>query len=327
VSRRVLITGGTGFVGSHTVEAYLRASWTVRALVRDARRLSWLKELPVEIAVGDVTNPASLPEAVAGCDTVVHCAGLTKAIHAADFFRVNAQGVADLVRVSRDTRCKRFVLCSSQAAAGPSADAQGKREADQATPISTYGESKLAGERELIANAGPMEWVVLRPSAVIGPRDQQFVPLFRAIKSYGVFPRWGTGTQCYSLVYVKDLARALRVAGEVSIGLNSVYFVAANDAVTWSEVSERVASVIGRRVRALPIPLPMIKLATPIMEGVARLAGKPALLSREKLREILADGWICNVSAIECAWGFRCEYDLDTLLRETYQSYVEFDWI
>ncbi len=86
MSRRVLITGGTGFVGSHAVEHYLAAGWTVRALVRDPRRLVWLKSLPIEIAVGTMTDQTSLEAAVAECDVVVHCAGLTKTTDPRAFF-------------------------------------------------------------------------------------------------------------------------------------------------------------------------------------------------------------------------------------------------
>ncbi|MBI5059298.1 NAD-dependent epimerase/dehydratase family protein [candidate division KSB1 bacterium] len=325
--RRALITGGTGFVGSHTIESYLRAGWIVRALVRDPNRLSWLRALPVEFATGDVANVESLRAAVAECETVVHCAGLTKAVHEVDLFRVNVRGVAEFTKVARDAGCKRFVLCSSQAAAGPSTGAGAKREDEPPTPISAYGRSKLEGEREIVANAGEMEWVILRPSAVIGPRDLQFVPLFRAIKAFGLYPRWGSGSQRYSLIYVKDLARALLLAGESDRGLKAVYFAAARDSVTWSDVSFRLARIAGRRVRALPIPRPVIHAAAPISELVCRLTGKPALLSRDKLREILADGWVCDASAIERAWGFRCEYELDALLRETYESYVADDLI
>jgi nucleoside-diphosphate-sugar epimerase len=157
----------------------------------------------------------------------------------------------------------------------------------------------------------------------MGPRDQQFVPLYKAIKRFGIYPRWGAGNQQYSLIYVKDLARSLLVAGEVTSGSNECYFVAPHQALNWSDVSARIGQLAGRNVRALTLPIWLLKLAAPIGELTARIAGRPALLSREKIREILADGWVCDSSKIERAWGFRCEASLDTMLRETYHDYLE----
>ena len=325
--RRVLITGGTGFIGSHAVEAFLAGQWTVRALVRSPSRLTWLAGLPIETIVGRLDDAASLGVAAGGCDVVVHCAGLTKALHREDLFRINGTAVGDFAAVARQAGVRRFVLCSSQAAAGPSAGCAAVTENDEPHPLSAYGQSKLQGERLLHDNADGMEWVVLRPPSVVGPRDQQFLALFRAVARYGIYPQFGGGAQRYSFISVHDLTRALRTAAETERGLNDVYFVANPEAVTWSDLSSVIARVVGRRARPLRLGKNALTVLSLLAETAARWRGKPALLSRDKLNEILASGWVCSTEKIRRVWEFGCQWPLEATIRDTLNAYRQAKWL
>jgi nucleoside-diphosphate-sugar epimerase len=324
---RVLITGGTGFVGSFTAEAYLAAGWNVRALIRDPLRRKWLEKLPVEFAVGKLDDPHSLREACGGCDVVVHCAALTKTFRREDYFRINADAVGEFAKVAKQTGVKRFVLCSTQAVAGPSAIGKPSLESDPPHPLTSYGESKLAGERKLVENAQGMEWIILRPSAVMGPRDEQFVPLFRGLVRYGLYPQFGGGQQLYSFISVHDLARALLIAGQNAVGMNEIYFVAHPQPLCWEDAALTLGCLLERRVRKLMFPrwlLPVVAIGT---HAVAALTRKPALLSRDKLREILAPAWICSTEKISRSWNFQCEWDHEAMLRDTLNAYRAAGWL
>jgi nucleoside-diphosphate-sugar epimerase len=325
--RRVLITGGTGFVGSHAVEAFLADQWTVRALVRSPSRLTWLAGLPIETVVGRLDDAASLKAAACGCDVVVHCAGLTKALHREDLFRINGAAVGDFVAVARQADVRRFVLCSSQAAAGPSSAGDAVTEDDEPRPLSAYGQSKLQGERLLRESADGMEWVVLRPPSVVGPRDQQFLSLFRAVVCYGIYPQFGGGAQRYSFISVHDLTRALLTAAETERGLNDVYFVANPAAVSWTDLSCAIAQVAGRKARPLRLGKKALTMLSFLAEITARWCGKPALLSRDKLNEILASGWVCSTENIHRAWGFECKWPLEATIRDTFNAYRQAKWL
>ena len=318
---RVLITGGTGFVGSHTVEEYLRAGWRVRALVRNPARLGWLCGLEIEIAQGTLLDPRSLADAADGCDVIVHCAGLTKAIHEREYFRVNEEAVLDLTHIAMEKKVRRLVLCSSQAAAGPSSPGEPRTEDNTPNPLTAYGRSKLAGERALAESAAGLEWIVLRPPAIIGPRDEQFVPLFRAVARYGIYPKFGTGSRRYSFASVHDVARALLAAGEAATGLNTAYFVASPESLDWNEAAAVIAALAGRKAHALPLGKGFLAGMGLFAEAYARLSGKPPLLSRDKLREILAPDWVCSTEKIRRALGFECTWSRDATLSETYEAY------
>lgn len=320
MSKKILVTGGTGFVGSFVIEELLAAHVTVRAMIRNPKQLGWLEKLPIEFAVGNLDDETSMIAAVKSCDVVIHCAGLTKAIQSSELHRVNANATARLVEFARDARVKRFIYCSSQAAAGPSSS-RPRVESDPAEPISDYGRSKLAGEIAVKAGAGDMEWIIVRPPAVFGPRDDQFVPLFRASYRYGIYPIWGSGKQEYSLVYVKDLARILATLARTDHGMNDIYFVARTAPCNWAEFSSLIAKAAGKKSRPVRLPAAALKLAAPVIELFARLQGKPALLSREKIREILAPAWVCSSAKLNTVFDLRCDYDLQLAINETIHDY------
>lgn len=308
-------------MGSHAVEAYQNAGWKVRAFVRDPNRLVWLSNSDIEIAVGKLTDRDSLRRAAENCDTVVHCAGLTKALHDEEFFRVNGNAVGDFVAAAREQGVKRFVLCSSQAAAGPSLTDKPRTESDTPAPVSVYGRSKLAGETALQDAVGNMEWVILRPPAIIGPRDWQFLPLFKGIIRLGLYPQFGSGQQLYSFASVFDVVRALLQAGTIESPINQVYFVAQDTPVDWQVASQEIAGYVNRRVRNLTLPVGLLDIAGTFNDMLARVTGKPALLSREKVKEILVSGWVCSNAKIKRDWQFSCDYDLQRTLRVTYDFY------
>ncbi len=321
MSRRALITGGTGFVGSHAVEAYLAAGWQVRALIRNPQRLAWLKDMSVELAVGSFSDPDSIGAAVRNVDVVVHCAAVTKTARRAEYYEVNAAAVETLAVAARDAGVKRFVLCSTHAASGPAQDGVASREDDPPRPLTDYGKSKLEGENRLRQVAGAMEWVILRPPSVLGPRDEQFVPLFRAVARYGVYPVLGSGRQSYSYIYVKDMARALLTAGEENRGLGETYFVAHEEPLDWSRAAAIIGQLSGNRARQIRIPAFAARGIGQINDTIQALSGHAALLSSDKVREMLATGWVCSTEKIRCAWNFSCQYSTEQALRETYEFY------
>jgi nucleoside-diphosphate-sugar epimerase len=323
-----LVTGGTGFVGSHLVEALADAGWTVRALVRRPDTLRWLEGLPADIIEGDVQNPDSLPEALQGVELVIHCAALTKAITRNEYMQANADGTRTLLKSSIQAGVRRFVYCSSQAAAGTGTLTQPRVEEDAPEPLTDYGASKLAGEIAVQEATNDIEWIILRPPALFGPRDEQFISLFRGIKKIHRYPVFGREERSYSWLYVRDLVSALQVAAETSVGLRQIYFVAHEAPVTWQEMSQIAGEFLNIDVRPLPsIPLSLLKGVALICEMGARLRGKAALLNRQKLAEIAAPGWVVSSEKITRELGFRCKFNLRESLSETLEWYKEQGWL
>ncbi|MBE3131430.1 MAG: NAD(P)-dependent oxidoreductase, partial [Acidobacteria bacterium] len=222
---RVLVTGGTGFLGSHLVERLLEEPGAeVYALVRDPSKLRWLEGIErVRLLTGDLQNLPALP---AGLGCVFHLAGLTKTFKASDYYTVNREGTANLLRALEGQSCApRFVHLGSIAAGGPSAPRRPVCEGDPPRPVSPYGVSKLMAEAEILKYKDRFPVVILRAAAVYGPRDEDFLEYFRWMKR-GILPLVGQRRKSLSLLYVRDAVRAVLLAARPEVPSGEVFNIA-----------------------------------------------------------------------------------------------------
>jgi len=224
----ILVTGGSGFLGSHIIEQLSRAGRPVRALVRRSSDTSFLRTLSnVELCDGAIDDRKSLERAVSGVQAVVHSAGLVKARNLEEFMRVNARGTENLLEacVPFSSSLKRFVQVSSIAVGGPS-DRYGNPVAVDATPrpVTDYGRSKLAAERAALAKKDQLQITVIRPPAIYGPRDREILAFFKSIKM-GVLPLLGSPQSKLSMIYGPDCARACIAAIDADVPSGSIFAI------------------------------------------------------------------------------------------------------
>ena len=327
-TKRVLVTGGTGFVGSHLVERLLRTGYDVTCLVRDLRYLRWLEGMEVRLIQGDCTQPESLAAAVQGVSLVFHCAGLTKAIHARDYYDVNHLGTKNLLEACarHNPGIEKFILVSSQAAAGPSLDGRPVDDSTTPHPVSDYGRSKLLAEDEVRTYKELLPVVILRPTSVYGPRDTDVYELFRWA-SRGLTLEMSGGDRYLNLCYVEDLAAALLLSAERRTESGSVYFVAENRFYSWSEFRALLLSSGGVKARKIKIPYGAAYLIGLASEIGSLFTKKPALANRQKVREAAQRYWLCDVGKIENDLCFRAEYPLQKGLELTWQWYRKNRWL
>src|SRR5581483_8797383 len=178
---KVLVTGGSGFLGSWVCEQLAARGDSVRALVRKSSNKKFLQTLKgVELCEGGVEDAAAVDKAIEGVDAVVHCAGLVKARNEDEFKTTNVEGPRNIVQSSKKHRVKRLVLLSSLEASGPSQDGRPVPD-DQERPITAYGRSKLEGEKVALAAKADVPLTILRPGAIYGPRDQEILEAFRTV--------------------------------------------------------------------------------------------------------------------------------------------------
>ena len=295
------LTGGTGFVGSHLAEGLLAAGYRVRALVRRSSEASWLAGLEVDLAGGDIRDPASLAPFVAGAELVVHAAGQTSARSLADYRASNSTGtrnLADAVRTAGNPEAH-VILVSSQAAAGPSPDGSPVRPEARGRPVSSYGWSKLEGEDEIRSSGLP--FTILRPSAIYGPRETAIRDLFIAA-SYGFVPLLAGGAGRVQLVYVADVVGAV-VAAAARGPRGETLFVAHPEVLDYRLVAETLARLRTPPAHLVPVPAALIRLAGVAVGLFSRFGKGPPVFNDEKATEILQPAWLCDVTPTQAALG------------------------
>jgi nucleoside-diphosphate-sugar epimerase len=279
----------------------------------------------IEVREGSVDRPDDLPAALEGVTHVIHCAGLVKALRIREFYEANQIGTRHLVNAANAARIQRLVLVSSLAAAGPGGADRPVRETDAPHPVSEYGKSKLAGEQEVIQH-GRTPWVIIRPPAVYGPRDGEFLRLFKAVQS-GFLPDVGCGRQALSLVYVEDLARVIVDCLLHPAAAGKVFFAANPEVRTARQFGERVAEQFGKRPLRLPIPTPLLWPMCWGQELVSQLTRRANVVSRQKYAELRAPGWVCDATRLKDELGLECPVGLSEGVRRTAQAYRAAGWL
>jgi nucleoside-diphosphate-sugar epimerase len=323
-----LVTGASGFIGSHLVEHLLQKKTAVRVLLRRTSSREWLKNLQLEEVTGDLFDKEALREAVQGVDFIYHSAGLTKAKTSQEYYRANAEGTKNLLQAALEHNpgLTRFVLVSSQTAAGPSHSETPITESAPPRPITTYGKSKLRAEEECLDVAAQIPVTIVRPPAVFGPRDKDIFEFFNTFGK-GLQPIVGFSENYVSLVHVRDLVRGTVLAGESASARGNTYFISSRVVYGWKEVGEITRRVMGRNAMRLRIPEFGVYAISAVAEFFSLFSSKPALINLEKARDMVQDYWTCDSSSAKRDFGYEQEIDLEEGIRDTVQWYREQGWL
>ena len=325
---KILVTGATGFIGSHLAELLLSNRHAVRCLLRKTSSTVWLKDLPVELVYGDLFDKEALRRAVEGVDYIYHSAGLTKARTEEEYFQGNAVGTRNLLDATRERNpglC-RFILLSSQAAAGPSPSKAPINEEVIPHPITTYGRSKLAAEQECHTAAGTMKCTIVRPPVVYGPRDKDVFEFFHTV-SRGLQPMAGLQEKFVSMIHVSDLVRGTVMAAESEMAIGQTYFISSKRVYGWRELGEITRRALGKRVLRIRVPEPGIYAIAAVAELMAKFSSKPALINFEKARDMVQDYWTCDASKAKRELGFEEEIQLEEGIQSTMAWYKNVGWL
>lgn len=326
---RVLVTGATGFFGSHIAERLARQGHAVRVLVRRTSDRSFLREVEAEEVLGEVTQPDTLPAVVDGVEAIVHAAGLTKARSAAEFDAVNAGGTANLLAALGSAQpLRRFVLISSLAAHGPSEDGRPRPLDAPPAPVTAYGRSKLRAE-EMVrswAREGHAA-TIIRPPVIYGPRDRQLLPFFQLAR-WRLAPLLGSGANAVSCVYVEDAARAAALAATAGDDAPSATYTLDDGTVyTWRALLAAVEQAVGRKALRLPSPPWAFAAAALATEFYGRLRRQAVSFTRDKVVEMRQRYWVCSHEEISRDLGWQPEVGLSEGAALTAAWYRQYGWL
>lgn len=337
---KVLVTGASGFIGSHLVETLIARGDEVTALVRRTSPADPLRSLGATLAHGDVTQAEGLREAVVGQSVVYHVAGSTRALRARELFEVNRRGVGNVARAcAEQARPPVLVVVSSLAAAGPSPRGRLRTDADPLHPVSAYGRSKRAGEKAARQFADRVPITIVRPPIVLGERDRNGLAMFKAVARTGLHLVPGSAPETYSIIHAADLAQLLVLAAERGTRLapagacdpsdaRGFYFAAGDQHPTWCQLGRMIGAALGRgRAFTLPVPMALAWTLAAGTEVVAQISRQPFYLGIDKFREVSAGSWACSPQKALEELGFSVAAPLAERLRQTVEWYRKTGWL
>jgi nucleoside-diphosphate-sugar epimerase len=329
-SPKILVTGGSGFLGSHIAELLSKQGRDVVALVRKTSNSQFLRTLKnVKLAYGAVEDLASVDAAMEGVGAVIHAAGLVKAQGPSEFERINVGGTMNLLSAAkkRGPALKRFVFVSSLAAMGPSDDGKPILRHCDPRPVTHYGRSKLKAEQAVLAAKDHLPVTVIRPPFIYGPRDNESFAFFQTV-SRRLLPFLGDGQNTLSIVYGPDAASACVRAIFADVPSGSCYFIDDGKIYVWREMLEELERVLGRRALVrFSIPFSVLKGVAVATESYGRLRNKAVMLTRDKINELSAAHWVCDGKDARTDLGWTPEVDWPEGARRAAAWYREQGWL
>jgi len=318
------VTGATGFLGTHLVNALRARGDEVACLVRSPTKAATRAWNDVRMVRGDLNDAAALREGCAGADVVFHIAGRIAARNQEEFMASNRDGTAHVLQAAAVDPPRRFVFVSSLAVAGPTVPGRPVDEWGRPAPVTPYGRSKLAGE--LLVQAGPIPWTIVRPAVVYGEWDEALLDLFRLARR-GVVPMFGDGSQEISVIHGADLAAAFVAVATSDRTAGRVYFASHRTTTTTRDLALAVGRAVGRTPYLLPLPQPVARTVLWTVGSLARLAGRAAVLSPERAPEFFAPAWTCRADALRADTGWEAQVALDPGLQRAADWYRKAGWL
>lgn len=303
----IALTGATGFLGGHVLRELVEKGHKVKALTRrpqkETRNIEWVE--------GALDDAESLTRLVKGCDILLHIAGLTKALSRDIFFDVNVGGSKSLFNAASAVGVSHVIHISSMAAREPR--------------LSHYGASKAGADMLLTARKWPFSWTIVRPPAIYGPGDKEILKLLKATK-FGILPAPGGTKNRFSMIHAADLAKALVALCDKS---NGQAIVEIDDGMTGgytvSDVAKALPDGTGEKMRAIPLPLPVLGSIGAINGLVARAINRPAMLTLSTANYLCHPDWTVKEPRRFKHANWSPQFDLKAGLLDTIDWYRKND--
>lgn len=327
---KVLVTGATGFIGSHVADKLLEKGYEVRCIARKSSNLRWLENKNIEIVSASLDDKATLEKAVEGVDYIYHIAGLTFARDYDEFLKGNRDATKNLLEVAHKVvpYLKRFLFVSSQTVAGPSKSLQvPKDETMECTPITSYGKSKKAAEDEVLKYKDKLPFTVVRAPAVYGPRDTAIFDIFKTVKA-GIGTMVGFNDKYISLIHSDDLSRGIIQAAESENAIDQIYFISSEEFYNWKQLIDTIAQTMNKKfVLKIRLPHFVVLTVAAISEFFGKFSAKPPVFNYEKGIDFIQDYWICSTSKAVLEIGYKQMMSLEDGMKNTIDWYKNNKWL
>jgi UDP-glucose 4-epimerase len=328
MTENVLITGASGFLGYHLMLAAIEKGLNVFAAVRKNSNIDHLKELPVQLLFLNYEDEEEMARQLSenNIDYIIHAAGVTKAIRQEWYNHVNADYTLNLAKAAEKPgrNLKKMIFISSLAAVGPLPDNINViTEETIPNPVTAYGRSKLLAEKNLAALALPT--TILRPTAIYGPRDKDIFIMIKTVNK-GLDPYIGNFLQQLSFVHAKDVAE-VAVNSLFLKNASGIFNISDGNSYDRYRLSDITRILLKKKALRVHLPVALVKSLAFFLETTNGWVNKPSVINREKLNELAAVNWSCDISKAKNELGFAPKFDLQTGLEDSITWYTKNKWL
>jgi nucleoside-diphosphate-sugar epimerase len=322
---KIAITGANGFVGSNLVSYFQSEGHEVLAFVRSVASAQLLETL-VKTIIIDYEDTAALYSALLDCDVVIHNAGKTKALYHEEMMETNV-GITEniIIAINLSDKPVQLIYISSQAASRPSFGNVPVKESDNPAPLTSYGKSKLAAEM-LIRKTCTKPFTIIRPCSVYGYGDKDFLALFRMVR-LGFSISIGKEDKLMNMISVNELASFIGLCLNNPSAYGETFFATDGQVYSQKDVLAYIALALHKTPRQVTVPKLVAKLVFYSVDAFGRVFSVPTLINRDKMKEIMADGWLADPSKAKEKLGWNPEANLKLHILETAKCYHELGWL
>ena len=319
---KTLVTGATGFIGSHLVQRLVEENWDVSCLIRSKSRTDFLQKFSVRFIEGSANDIDSLGKAVKGQEYIFHLAGRIRPASCVDYDISNHQLTKNLIQacLRQNPSLKRFVYVSSISAAGPSLPNFYSDENQAPSPVSEYGRSKLKGEEAVREVWDRIPATIIRPPNVYGPRQQETELLIKLI-SKRIVPLLKEKKETTSLIYIKDLIQGILQATLSPKTKNQVYYLTDGNGYSWRKIVLTLKKHLLGESFFLPLPDELISFVAWLVDIFKKAGLIKSYFGRKLWRAMTQTPWLFSSSKAEKDFGFRARYGLEKGIKETVNYY------
>jgi dihydroflavonol-4-reductase len=327
---KALVTGASGFIGSHVAERLLSEGFEVRCLMRKSSNNKWLDIKKYDMEVADFDDKEGLKKALKNIDYVFHVAGLNFAKNKDDYQKTNTIGTRNLIEAvyENQVKLKRFVYVSSLTATGPSLTLDNPvNEESPRNPVTAYGLSKKLAEDEIYLFKEKVPFTIIKPPAVIGPRDTAIFSIFK-IMYYGLAAHIGLDKKYISMIHATDLANGIVEAAISENTIDQSYMLTNDDFHNWDYISDVFKTQMNKSFYLkFKIPDPVVMVLGRFNEFIYNLFGKHPIFDSDKAIDITRNYWTCSADKAKRDFGFKQTISFEDGVRNTYQWYKEHKWL
>ncbi len=325
----VLVTGATGFIGSFVAEYFASRGFNVRCTIRKSSNLQWVRDKGYELIETDFSSADSLRKAVVDVDYVLHIAGTIAAPDYNGYLKGNRDTTFYLLKAVEmfNPHLKKFLYCSSQTAVGPAKSLnEPVDETTECHPVTSYGQSKLEAEKEVLNFKDIFPITIVRLPAVYGPRDAALVDMFRLVDK-GIVPLIGFNEKYLSILHCYDAVEGIFLAATNEKANGEIFFLSSNEFYSWSYLADCLAASVGKKVIKLKIPHFLVYTSGFVAEILGKMSGKMPVFNREKARDFTQSYWICDAKKAQQILGFQQKMLPLEGFKMTYKWYKDNNWI